>query len=178
MPENGSQPSPAEVVSLTSIAAATQNEKAEHAEQSPESPQESLPRNLAVTLPATRERLRSSPVSAGAPDPRSRSVILRLTNGATISADEVWQKKEGVWYRQAGMVTFLKRSRVRSIERVATPRSQQQTAVNNVGERSRKPDAQNQLRLRRLESVETKKPSRVNSFLKWTGRILKKPFKS
>jgi hypothetical protein len=79
------------------------------------------------------------------------------------------------------MVTFLKRSRVSAIERTAIPRSQQQTAADNFGERSKKSDdriAQNQLRLRRLESVETKKPSRVKGFLKWTGRILKKPFKS
>jgi hypothetical protein len=77
------------------------------------------------------------------------------------------------------MVTFLKRSRVRAIERSAPPRSQPQTTANNVEDRSKKSDdrpAQNQLRIRRLEAVETKKPSRVKSFLKLTGRILKKPF--
>ena len=137
--------------------------------------------NPAVVPPATRARPTSVPMSAGAPGGNSRSVRLRLTNGARINADEVWERNEGIWYRQAGMVTFLKRSRVRAIERSATPRSQQQAAANNVGEKSRKPDdrtAQNQLRIRRLESVETKKPSRVNALLKWTGRILKKPFKS
>ena len=135
----------------------------------------------ALVPPASRTRPPSVPMSAGALGGNSRSVRLRLTNGARINADEVWQSKEGIWYRQAGMVTFLKRGRVSSIERIATPHSQQQTIVNNVGEKSRKPDdhtAQNQLRIRRLESVETKKPSRVNALLKWTGRILKKPFKS
>lgn len=169
-----SQPSPADLVSATSLAATTR------LEESPESAQES-PLTNPVLPSATRARLAISPVSAGAPSGNSRSVILRLTNGATIKADEVWEKKDGIWYRQGGMVTFLKRSRVRAVERIATPDSQQQTAVNNLGEKSRKPNdrtAQNQLRIRRLESVETKKPSRVSALLKWTGRVLKKPFKS
>jgi hypothetical protein len=180
-PDNKPQPSPADLVSLTSIAADTESEHAEQTEQSPEAPQESQRTNIAVTPSATRARLAGSPVSAGAPSEHSRSVTLRLTNGATINADEVWERKEGIWYRQGGVVTFLKRSRVSAIERFAAPRSQQQTAVNNVSEKSRKSDdrtTQNQLRIRRLESVETKKPSRVKGFLKWTGRILKKPFKS
>jgi hypothetical protein len=173
-PQPTPQSSPADLVSSTSITATL-------SDQSPESPQESPSTNIAVTRSATRARLASSPVSAGAPGGNSRTVTLRLTNGAAINADEVWERKEGIWYRQGGVVTFLKRSRVSAIERIAAPRSQQQTAVNNGGEKSRKSDdrtTQNQLRIRRLESVETKKASRVNSFLKWTGRILKKPFKS
>jgi hypothetical protein len=179
--DNKPQPSPADLVSSTAIAATTLSQHAEQAGQSPESPQESRPTNIAVMPSNTKARLASGPVTAGASTEHSRSVVLRLKNGATINADEVWKRKEGVWYRQAGMVTFLKGSRVSSIERSATPRSQPQTAVNNVGERTRKSDdhtAQSQLRLRRPERVETKKPSRVNAFIKWTGRILKKPFKS
>jgi hypothetical protein len=174
-PEYKPEPSPADLVSSASLAANTLSE------QSRESPQESPRANVALTPFPARARLASSPVSAGAPGGHARSVILRLTNGAVINADEAWERKEGVWYRQAGMVTFLKRSRVSAIERFATPHLQQQTAVNNAAVRSGKSEdriAQNQLRLRRLESVETKKPSRVKGFLKWTGRILKKPFKS
>lgn len=176
-PENTPQPpqaSSADLVSSTSIAATTVSE------ESPESSQESPSTNPTVP-PATRARLATSPVSAGAPGGNSPSVILRLTNGATINADEVWERKEGIWYRQAGMVTFLKHSRVSAIERIAIPHSPQHTAVNDVAEKSRKPDnrtASNQLHIRRLESVETKKPSRVSALLKWTGRVLKKPFKS
>ncbi len=169
------QPRPADLVSSTSIAATTLSE------ESPESPQEFPPTNVAVTPSATRARSATSPVSARTSSGNPRPVILRLTNGASINADEVWERREGIWYRQAGMVTFLKSSRVSAIERIATPHLRQQTAVNNVGERSRKSDdriAQNQLRIPRLERVETKKSSRVNALLKWTGRILKKPFKS
>lgn len=177
-PPQALQPLPADLVSSTSIAAATQSEQGE---ESPESPQGSQLTNPAVVPSATRARLATVPTSVGASSGNSRSVILRLTNGARINADEVWERKEGIWYRQAGMVTFLKRSRVSAIERIATPHSRQQSVVNNVAEKSRKPDdrtAPTQLRIRRLESVETKKLSRVNALLKWTGRILKKPFKS
>lgn len=124
-------------------------------------------------------RLAASPVSAGAGAGKNRgSVIVRLNNGASIKADEAWEKKEGVWYRQAGMVTFLKRSSVRSIERVSSPAAQPKPAANSSGEKTRKNAAtQNQLRLAQLEPADTKKPSRFSSFLKKTGRVLKKPFK-
>jgi hypothetical protein len=100
-------------------------------------------------------------------------VLLRLTNGATIRADEVWERKDGVWYRQGSLITFLKHSQVRSIERSATPvRSSVQTRnqPQNVV-------AQNQPRVVKAEVVQVKKESKVSSFLKKTGRILKKPFR-
>jgi hypothetical protein len=104
---------------------------------------------------------------------------VRLNNGAAIKADEAWEKKEGVWYRQAGMVTFLKRSRVRTIERVAAPATPSRSTANRAEDKSRRQNSatQNQLRLARLEPVGPKKQSRVSSFLKKTGQILKKPFK-
>jgi hypothetical protein len=97
-------------------------------------------------------------------------VIIQLTNGASIKADEAWEKRDGVWYRQAGVVTFLKRSQVRSIQRPAANRSQTQP-------RAEKPIAQNQPRVSKPAAAEKKKDSKVTSFLKSTGRILKKPFK-
>lgn len=163
------QPSAADRVSASSVEVTALAED-------PEALPESVPPDAAGPAPLNRARLATTPVAAGAPGANSRVVLLRLTNGATIRADEVWEKKEGIWYRQAGMVTFLKRSQVRTIERVAEP--QQKTA--NVDDGVKKSDdrtAQNQLRIRRLETVETKKPSRVKSFLRLTGRILKKPFK-
>jgi hypothetical protein len=103
---------------------------------------------------------------------------VRLNNGAVIKADEAWEKREGVWYRQEGMVTFLKRSQVKSIERIAVPAAAPKSVANSADDKNKKNTAtQNQLRLTRLEPVETKKPSRFASFLKKTGRILKKPFK-
>lgn len=100
-------------------------------------------------------------------------VLLRLTNGATIRADEVWERKDGVWYRQGSLITFLKHSQVRSIERSATP-------ARSSAETQKQPQnvvAQNQPRVVKAEVVQVKKESKVSSFLKKTGRILKKPFK-
>ena len=125
-------------------------------------------------------RLAANPVSNRGPSGNSRGpVIVRLNNGAAIKADEAWERKEGIWYRQAGVVTFLKRSRVRTIERIAPP-ARSKSAANDAEEKNRKTEnnaAQNQLLLARLEPAEPKKRSRVVSFLKKTGRILKKPFK-
>ena len=129
----------------------------------------------------SRARLAANPVSTRGPSGDSRGpVIVRLNNGAAIKADEAWERKDGIWYRQAGMVTFLKRSRVRTIERLAPPPARSKSAANNAKEKSRKTEnatAQNQLRLARPEPAETKKQSRLTSFLKKTGRILKRPFK-
>jgi hypothetical protein len=127
----------------------------------------------------TRARLTFSPVSAGSPTGNRRGpVILRLINGPTIQADEAWEKREGIWYRQGGVVTFLKRGRVKTIEQ--SLRSTPKSATHNMEERNRTSGSQvpqNQLRIRRLEAAETKKPSRITSFLKSAGRAFKKPFK-
>ena len=113
-------------------------------------------------------RLTPGPVTAGVPSGNSRGpVIVRLNNGASIRADEAWEKREGIWYRQGGVVTFLNRSQVKAIERLPSPSSRSKSAANTTGEKSRQ-----------TEPVpETKKESKVTSFLKKTGRILKKPFK-
>lgn len=44
------------------------------------------------------------------------SITIRLTNGVQLQADEVWRAKEGIWYRSKGLVTLLKKNRVRAIE--------------------------------------------------------------
>jgi hypothetical protein len=94
-------------------------------------------------------------------------VIVRLNTGAAIRADEAWEKREGIWYRQGGVVTFLKRSEVRTIERLPSPAARSKPAVNNAVEKTRQTEP----------PADTKKESKVTSFLKKTGRILKKPFK-
>jgi hypothetical protein len=91
---------------------------------------------------------------------------VRLTNGAAIRADEAWEKREGVWYRQGGVVTFLKRSQVRTIERLPASTARSKPA-NYSAEKSRQTES----------ATEPKQESKVTSFLKKTGRILKKPFK-
>ena len=113
--------------------------------------------------PATNAPLSSGPVGATSSAQRGRGpVIIRLTNGAAIKADEAWEKREGIWYRQAGVVTFLKRNRARAIER-GTPPAPVTAASPEV---KAKP-----------KSIERKPESRVSSILKTTGRILKRPFR-
>ena len=59
-----------------------------------------------------------APVSTSGPGlgtkPGGKPVIL-LTTGAKIEADEVWRTRDGIWYRRAGMVTLLKRNKVKAI---------------------------------------------------------------
>ncbi|HET6647517.1 MAG TPA: hypothetical protein VFH01_09350 [Pyrinomonadaceae bacterium] len=63
-------------------------------------------------------RVNSNPVSTGSvTKPGSGSITIRLTDGSTIQADEVWKTKAGIWYRRKGIVTFLKPNRVRAINR-------------------------------------------------------------
>ena len=121
----------------------------------------------------TRAHQAPGPVSAAASSATNRApVVIQLTNGASIKADEAWEGRDGIWYRQGGMVTFLKRSRVKAIQRLATPHRSQQPAG--------KPEAsiaRNQRRVGKSEVTAPKKESKVSSFLKKTGRILRKPFK-
>ena len=146
-------------------------------EQSPEQPSElsSAERDQAAASSASstakealaHTRLTPGPVSAGAPSGNSRGpVIVRLNNGVAIRADEAWEKREGIWYRQGGVVTFLKRSEVRTIERLPSPAARSKPAVN-AAEKTKQTEP----------PADTKKESKVTSFLKKTGRILKKPFK-
>lgn len=103
-------------------------------------------------------------------------VLLRLTNGATIKADEAWERKDGVWYRQGGVITFLKRSQVRAIERptAIVPAKSGASAPN---QRNQSVSAQAQPRPVKTQIVTVKKDSKVTSFIKRTGRLLKKPFR-
>ncbi|HSS18674.1 MAG TPA: hypothetical protein VLL54_01115 [Pyrinomonadaceae bacterium] len=120
-------------------------------------------------------RLNAGPVSAGASAGNRGSVIVHLNNGAAIKADEAWEKREGVWYRQEGMVTFLKRSSVRSIERVGTSAGAE--GAPGTTPAAKKSATRDQLRIAKLEPVNAKKPNRVTSFFKKTGSLIKKPFK-
>lgn len=66
---------------------------------------------------ATRSGVSNNPVSTSANEKTSGPVLIRLSNGAQIEADEAWRTREGVWYRRSGMVTLLSANRVRSIDR-------------------------------------------------------------
>ena len=170
---SGSQPSSSESVSTQTSSADTVLP-----EQSPEQLTEvsSAETDQAAVSSASstakealaHTRLTPGPVTAGVPLGNSRGpVIVRLNNGAAIRADEAWEKREGIWYRQGGVVTFLKRSEVRTIERLPSPAARPKPAANNAPEKTRQTEP----------AADTKKESKVTSFLTKTGRILKKPFK-
>jgi hypothetical protein len=130
--------------------------------------------------PSVRATEASARVAADASVNKSWPVIVRLTNGATIKADDAGETKTGFWYRQGGMVTFLKRNQVRAIERRRSSSSPANVSVEDRNEKTasaRPTGAVNQLRLRRLPPATVKRESRVTSFLKKTGQILSRPFK-
>ena len=63
--------------------------------------------------------LSSSPVSTGG-STRRGPVTIRLTDGTSIEAEEVWETGEGIWYRRRGLVTLLKRNQVKAIDQPRT----------------------------------------------------------
>ncbi|HEV2762836.1 MAG TPA: lytic transglycosylase domain-containing protein [Pyrinomonadaceae bacterium] len=44
---------------------------------------------------------------------------VKLVDGTTIDADEIWEDAQGVWYRRGGVTHWLERARVRAVERDA-----------------------------------------------------------
>lgn len=99
-------PSPTELLTVEA-ATPTPEPSPSPAERSSPSP---TPRTIRVGVS-------NNPVSTTASEKTSGPVMIRLTNGSRIEADEAWRTKEGVWYRRSGVVTLLNSSRVRSIER-------------------------------------------------------------
>jgi hypothetical protein len=126
-----------------------------------------------VSEVANPMRLAAGPVSArhSAGDSNSAATIW-LKNGSAMKTDEVWEKREGIWYRQGGLVTFLKRSQVKAMQRLNSPTGGKSQAKKKsmVAARQSQPSPV-------AANTVLKKESRVGSFLKKTGRILKAPFK-
>lgn len=140
-------------------------------EPRPDSPEVASATFPPASASANRAQPDATPVSAGSSTRKNSSpAVIWLKNGSSIKADEVWEKPDGVWYRQAGLVTFLKRSQVQRIQRGDSPAiSQAQPKPRAATTRTQAPVAP--------EATNEKKDSRVGSFLKKTGRLLKKPFK-
>src|SRR5687768_5199719 len=77
---------------------------------------------------AARAVLSSSPVSTSANEKlKGGTVVIRMTNGTSVEADEVWETGEGIWYRRSGVITLLERRQVESI--VRTPPAPSPTAT-------------------------------------------------
>lgn len=72
----------------------------------------------AERVATSHSRTTAAPVSTSGPGlgkkPGGKPVIL-LTTGARIDADEVWRTPDGIWYRRGGVVTLLKRNKVKAI---------------------------------------------------------------
>lgn len=98
-------PSPSTPVTIES-ATTTPEPSPSPAERSSPSPS---PRTM-------RAGVNNNPVSTSTSE-KTGTVVIRLSNGARIDADEAWRTKEGIWYRSSGVVTLLSANRVRSIER-------------------------------------------------------------
>ena len=76
------------------------------------------------TSPATSEKSAahatpsSGPISTTAKVSNAktnRKPVILLASGGKIEADEVWRTQDGVWYRRNGLVTLLKKNRVKAI---------------------------------------------------------------
>ena len=82
-----------------------------------ESTPEPTPKVVATPTRNTNSRAAVSigPVSTSGVSKTSGKPIILLTTGGSIEADQVWRAKEGIWYRRDGIVTLLKRERVRAI---------------------------------------------------------------
>jgi len=72
---------------------------------------------------AARVELSTSEISTAEGTNKSGPVIIRLLDGASILADQVWKTGEGIWYRRGGIVTLLDPNQIKVIEKVvpATP---------------------------------------------------------
>jgi hypothetical protein len=89
---------------------------------------EPTPSPSAIASPSTqtdaaRVELSSSEISTAVGTNKSGPVIIRLLDGASIEADQVWKTGEGIWYRRGGIVTLLDPKQIKVIEKVvpATP---------------------------------------------------------
>jgi len=85
---------------------------------------------------SARVELSSSPISTTSTNKTRRvPITIRLVDGKSIEADEVWEGREGIWYRQGGIVTLLDRKQVKTIERAgqsATPSPSTQPSPETV----------------------------------------------
>jgi hypothetical protein len=169
--------------STTADVAQTSNAEASETASAPNQPDENStsPEANSSRALSAHARLNPGPVSASSETTNNRApVVIRLTNGAVIKADEAWEKKDGVWFRREGVVTFVKRSRVRAIERAPVSTHSSTTrnaATNSSNQPAKSADTRDRLHIAKLEPVKPKKDSRVTSFLKKTGQLIKKPFR-
>jgi cytoskeletal protein RodZ len=117
-----------QVAQQASNEVATKAEITQQASTAPDVPNDSTPPSAepspsttAKTNPnprpeSARVRPSSNPVSTSdASNSGPGPVTIQLSDGSMLEADEVWRTKAGIWYRRKGIVTFIKPTRVRTI---------------------------------------------------------------
>ena len=67
------------------------------------------------TRSPSRAAVSNGPVSTTGNNAKNGKPVILLTSGGRIEADQVWRAREGIWYRRDGVVTLLKKERVRTI---------------------------------------------------------------
>ena len=88
---------------------------------SPSPDQVEAPDEPSSTTPKTttsHPRTSLGAVSTGPPGTEVKSAqkpVILLTTGGKVEADAVWRTKDGVWYRRDGVVTLLKKNRVKAL---------------------------------------------------------------
>jgi hypothetical protein len=112
------QVQPTQPVAQVAIPSPSQPLTLETATPTPEpSPAPSVRSSPSPSPSKTRAGVNNNPVSTTANEKTAGPVVIRLSNGSRIEADEAWRTKDGVWYRRSGVVTLLNAGRVKSIER-------------------------------------------------------------
>lgn len=85
-------------------------------EQSPTpSPSPTPPPPPPATPESPLASLSDSPASTGGSP--GHQLVIRLDDGTSVTADDAWRARDGVWYRRGGMVSLIDPARIRSIER-------------------------------------------------------------
>ena len=98
------QVQPTQPVAQVAMPSPSQPLTLEIATPTPEpSPSPSERSSPAPSPPTSRAPVNNNPVSTTANEKTAGPVVIRLTNGSRIEADEAWRTKEGVWYRRGGV---------------------------------------------------------------------------
>jgi hypothetical protein len=81
-----------------------------------ESPQTvTRPEVVASKGSSSHSTLSTGPVSTSGEGAVKGKPVILLAGGGKLEADEVWRTKDGVWYRKNGVVTLLKKNKVKAI---------------------------------------------------------------
>lgn len=112
--------SPVAIVAAPPIVAPppTVESPAQVATPSPAPSPSATPTPAAERIATSHSRTTAAPVSTSGPGVGAKAggkPVILLTTGGRIDADEVWRTRDGIWYRRAGIVTLLKRNKVKAI---------------------------------------------------------------